>query len=795
MRLFFYMKGFNMQFPKMNSGEFPHIDNVNVNQWVNEFDYSRYDYTQMQIQICAVPWDMGEAHIGNRTISGIGNVVWFETKAKRDAWFDAIPDNKCFRFESKYKELHRDHFIDVPLPFDIASTYNYVRVKYSLFANDNSPVLYENPDGHREWFWFVREVEFLAPNTTRLHLLEDAFQTWMYDVNVSGMMLERGHAPMFETSVDDYLANPIGNAKNLLTEDVNYGTNDVAKASHEIIFNAGNMYALIITNANPLDTWGSKTGSFWRTPGIIYANNTVQGIPSYFAFVMAAGDLATFMTNIQTYIPQFMQTVKCVAFVSSDLVTLGDWFSFADINCYKVSSSYVDNDLFESFEKNEFGYDEKYADIAKLYTWPYAYIVATDESGNESIIRIENTDGHISLQTSVNLVYPWLNVTGHISGVGKAAGKTITFTNVSSRTMPIQGNWYEYLAQWNIPTFGVYQDACMNNDYATHFDRVQRVNDYTTAQTNENAIADTSVSNTAIANAANSTTTAYSNQSAYDVASYAVAYNYASAAASNQYIGANATSTIAANEQQGSVSAGASAASGVTSAIGSAIGGNPIGAVGALVNGVIGAASTMASTTIANGLTYSQSGNAIANNSSQAAASNSKTNSDTAVQAAAASNITATQNDMNTAITANNAATQKANAARSATNSQAAIDNQVYQSGLNVPAEFGSFNNGDTAATRPQGLFANIVTQTDAAISAAGDEMLRYGYMLDKFWEFDGNWNVGKYFTYWKLKDFWVSNLNVPDMYMDRLRFFLMGGVTVWRRPEDIGQVTIYDNL
>jgi hypothetical protein len=92
-------------------------------------------------------------------------------------------------------------------------------------------------------------------------------------------------------------------------------------------------------------------------------------------------------------------------------------------------------------------------------------------------------------------------------------------------------------------------------------------------------------------------------------------------------------------------------------------------------------------------------------------------------------------------------------------------------------------------------LFANIVTQSKGAISCAGDEMLRYGYMLDKQWSFDGNWNVGRYFTYWKLKDFWVSNLNVPDMYMDKIRFFLFGGVTVWRNPADIGNRSIYENF
>ena len=137
----------------------------------------------------------------------------------------------------------------------------------------------------------------------------------------------------------------------------------------------------------------------------------------------------------------------------------------------------------------------------------------------------------------------------------------------------------------------------------------------------------------------------------------------------------------------------------------------------------------------------------------------------------------------------------KANALRDANNSQAAIDNSVKQAALREPFIFGDFTNGESANSKPIAMFANIVTQSKSAIASAGDEFLRYGYMLDRQWDFDGNWNVGKYFTYWKLKDFWVYNLNVPDMYMDKIRFFLFGGVTVWRKPEYIGKVSVYDNL
>ena len=136
-----------------------------------------------------------------------------------------------------------------------------------------------------------------------------------------------------------------------------------------------------------------------------------------------------------------------------------------------------------------------------------------------------------------------------------------------------------------------------------------------------------------------------------------------------------------------------------------------------------------------------------------------------------------------------------ANAGRSMAQAQSAITNDIAQAALRSPFVYGSFADGDNATTKPMALFANIVTQSKSAIASAGDEFLRYGYALDKQWDFNGNWNIGKYFTYWKLRDFWVTNLNVPDMYMDKLRFFLYGGVTIWRKPEDIGKVTVYDNF
>lgn len=782
----------NFNYLKHNESEFPHIGNVDVYKYDNAFDYERFNATQMGILLCSVPWDMGEAHIGNRTISGIGNVVYFGSKHERDRWFSSIPDDECYRFETKYKELHREHMIDIPIPFDMASKHNYIVAEYNLFANDASPVMYEGTDGHRKWFWFVREVEFIAPNVTRLHLIEDAWQTWIYDVTISGMMLERGHAPMFAMTASNYLKNPLANNTYLLTEDVNFGEANQVKHIDAVSLNANTMYACIACTAYVPGTWGSKANDDWKVPASAYY--TKDGAPSVYVFAVAASNLNTLLSNIDSSYPQMKQTIQAVFFASSDLLTLGTAFSFASVTCYPVSASRKTLDL-TTLTKSMFGYGTRYQNIAKLYTSPYAHLEITDENGDVDVIKIEDTTGDINVSVALSLAYPFITVNAHLSGVGGSASASVTFKNINSHTFPVSGQWYETLRTWQVPTFAVVLNPATEYDYSTHFDRAQRVVDYTAAYDNADEQAQTTVDNADLAAAANTAITTASNTSAGAFHVDTVLYNVAAAGHANEIVNNNATSTIAANESQGSIAAASSAISAAAGAIGAAASGNPAGAVSSVISGIVGAGSTLASTAVANALTAAQAANAASANNYHSSDANAKDNNDTQAQMTCQTAICTANNTSTTGQAANNAATTRDNAIRIKNASQSAIANDVKQAALRAPFMFGTFANGDSATSKPMALFAHVVTQSKGAIESAGDEFLRYGYMLEKFWEFNGNWNVGKYFTYWKLRDFWVTNLNVPDMYMDRLRFFLFGGVTVWRNPDDIGRRTIYDNF
>lgn len=841
---------------------FPHADNVNVYDYQNELDYSRYDYSQMHVQVCSVNWDQGEAHIGQRVLSGLGNVVYFGSAAERDKWFDAIPDNECFRWDTKFKELHSDLTLNVPLPFDVASNYNYVRVTYNLFANDDSPVEYEDKTGVREWFYFIREARFLAPNTSQLVLLDDAWTTWIYGLDITSMILERGHAPLFGTTADTYLANPIANSANLLSEDINYGDLQKVTKTQATALNAGDMYAVVAMSGDPKGSWGTKSDNSWQTPAPSHVD--VAGAPAMELVAMAAGDLNTFLDSVTTDMPQLKQTIQCVFFCAKELLSVGAGFAFAGVMCYQVAEyNQVSKQIFTR-SKTDWGYGAHYANLAKLYTYPYSALEITDEKGNSEMVRIEDTSNVLTMDVAANLVFPYLNLSGVIHGIGGTSSSQISFANVDSHTFNMSGRWYEHLREWSIPGFSVVLSADKQNDFGTHFSRIQQDNDRSTAKTNADASATTESSNSQnVANAGyNATvTTATAARTTTNNAADNLLDNATAQTTANDTINSNSNSTASQDatlsnalaqaiqawdagmsretvnneSDKANATAAVGAAGGVINSVaGGAVSGfltaGPpgagVGAIGGLVSGGLGAATSLATNAIAVSAMSTQAEAVISNSQSKLGetqqsnidrtnnANSGKTANKDATNTlitTSANNTAATSKEnattsynaqVSAADTTRNAAvaaaqatetTTKANNTRIYDNEGARITNSIKQAALGAPAIYGSTTNGDFATTRPMGLFVNIVTESDYAIQRAGDEFLRYGYYLDKQWSFDGNWLIGRYFTFWKLRDYWSSN-QIPDRFSDQLRFLLFGGVTVWRRPEDIGKVSIYDN-
>ena len=943
-------------YPHMSDTEFPDVNGVDVWKLKNDFPFEEFDSVQMKITICSVPWDVGLIHVGNAQIGGLGNVVDFGSEQARDSWFENLADK--YTFTTEYRAFHMqgkggavDGTIKLPIPYDVLARYNYAVVEY-----EPMPVNLEGY-GVSKWFYFIRESFMKAANTSEVELILDAWQTFIYDLAIPYMMLERGHAPMAALSAEQFLANPIGNTRYVAGDDVTFDdAPSVLKSENEIVFNDGeNIYACIVLDSAITGTWGEYRNT-WRMPsGSRFTN---QGVPNYSCVCIDADRFNDFILDVDYSFPQFKRAVKAVFFASDKMITLGNELEFAGYTFHYASANYQTHDLLD-LDKASFGYDSKYADIAKLYTYPYAHIEIMDERGEVSIIRVEDTTGKLDVVSSLSTVYPFINLTANVTGIGGAGVRSVYFKHLGGRAMRYGGRWQTVALDWEVPTFAVVQSNNITYDYATHYDRVQARNDADTAKAIANRDAATAKTNAdksaraAHDNAVDSANTGYTNAEA----GANTGYTNAAASASNEKTNADATAaTIKGNADRSaanawdnayeladmeqtnsnndaalvtnnatadttaitadaldsntynaestrlgnafnlrstniandlttdlmSISTAAERESAGIAAIGGAVGAalslSPSAAVQTAVAYMQAGVSIHASQAEANKQTstnstqnastalnnsfmlveadrrtnakrdidnqriMTQANNTAATTRSNAANTNStsKTVADNSKAAANANALDTYNNDVltvnpnnyNTAV--NNAdrtrdtqignadrtrdtaignadrtylaqagqggineltkSTADQNALDAYNNALAAIENSVKQAALEPANTFGTIANGETATTRPMAVFAQVVTQNEGAIAAAGDEMLRFGYHCNLNWRFDG-WQKMKYFTYWKVADMWIDDFRLPDAYADRIRFTLMGGVCVWRSPDIIGKVSIYDNI
>ena len=880
-------------YPHLSDSNFPNVQNVNVYNPANEVDYEReYDKVIAKITLLSVPWDVGLVHVGQAQIGGVGHVWHAGTKAARNAWFEAQAKKQGSFVKTWETEYRRFHAKDLEIKLEITATeaakYNYCLVEYYKLPHETN-----NPERRLEWWgFFVREWREDAADTSTAVLLRDAWQTFIYDMNIPYMFLTRGHAPMSKINAEQYLVDPVANNEWLLAPDVDF-SNGAYRNVHQtaFVFN-DDVWACVAVTGFTRTGWGTPE-STWTNAGDSFEK--VQSVSTTDAIIaMAASDLETFLRNVDEQAPQFKQNISAVFFIGKKLVTRGTSFSLFGVTVGLLNAARK-RDRFITLTKEQFGFDAKYADIAKLYTQPYSHIEVTTENGETIVINVEDTHGEIDLSYSANLVYPFLSIDAHLLGVGGGADHNLTFMNLESVSFDYGGAWYGTLKRWEIPSFAVVQPSQIRADYQTWYLRQQQALEAETARTDANASAETAKTNannsadTAKTNANNSADTAKTNAQASADSAYTQSDNSSTNMEANNATGVALATALNENsisiaynglsqgntklqedlgtdriimnasyqadsrsnavaQSNNNIQAAAGAANSVLSGISGAVGGfasgGPAGAIMGAFGGIGQGISTAASWACAsaslsvqmtniyetyiaawNGaeaktnhaITYNQEAERWKNYytrdsvEKQNTANTTVTERNSALLRTNAGIVKSTEyanadrtkntadtnaaNEKNTANTnaANLYNTATANAARDYNTAISAIENTLKQAKLEPNVVFGAPMSGQNATTKPQALFASIVTQSKSAIAQAGDEFLRYGYNCNRQWEFE-TWLIMPKFTYWQCEEIWIKGLSIADAYADEIRFFLMGGVTVWRNPEDIGNVSIYEN-
>lgn len=783
----------------MDSG-FPNIGNVDVYKYDNALDYARFK-PNVRLKMCSVPW-----------CGDYENVVKFADDAARDAWFDAL-EGDVINLETMFN-VKPDGSAKVPVPVTSAQGYNYIIVDLPRMTSDSQPLEYADGARKQRFFYFIQDAQQLSPNTTRLVLSLDMWTTYINDMQFDYILLERGHAPVAATTVADYLGNPRDHSAYLLTADVNTGGEPYIERARAVRnYSAEGQRACIVTSCDLPNNLGDANAPL--VP--VVSEELVSGVLAARVYSVAIADLVGFLRAMEKNAPWVKQTIQGIFFAPVDLLIQYWGFELWGFNVSVLGASQR-IDKFIKPVASDFAYPENAAKFAKLYTYPYAAIRVSDETGASSIVRVEDLgDTGIEVASALNLIMPYITIDARLLGIAGATD-TLTFQTAEGRAYSYGGAWGDYLKRWNLPIMQVTQSAASRADYSTVYERAHAklaadnalassLASNATAKTNADNAAQNTVDVNAINVSANTAITENSNQAALNGAT--AANNKLKADCDSD----NATST-AITGVQNDVIAITTANNNATSAartIGSVVTGAFTGnGAGALVSGIADMAVSFPSSNAAAAISQSSNANSAAIAQTNALEKTLHAVQFTAatygVQSSAATNATNIRNNASTSCAESNASLTRTNAANTKATADAnaqrahataidAIQARLNQAGVAAPAVFGAGANGQGCATAPRALFAQVITQRECDIMNAASAFARYGYTLMREWSMR-DMQVMKHFTYWKCTEVWCSGTgNALEDAQGAVKDILMRGVTVWDTPEDIGRVSIYDNF
>ena len=476
-----------MQFPHLSDTQFPDLSTVNVYQFRNTFDYSRWA-EKTSIHLCNVLWN-----------SDYADVVKFDTDALRDSWFDGLNDTWVLELKQAARVVP-EGYVKLPVPYDVMARYNYLFIDMPIATSSEAPIDYENPDGIKRWYFFVHDIQYLSPNATQVYVIPDIWTNFQNKIDISYMLLERGHAPVYASDTDTYLANPIANNRYLLAPDVNYDNAGITRSSSYVPFGNGTKYVCIATTVSPdlIPTLGTVTAdsSYNPTGTITYsdvnaryghqlqvngltigngrdysgantpakvgfsdgriANNlTVYAIAAYECY----GN-GTFFADVILQCPQFLTTVQACFVVDTACITLEQSYTIAGHSLYKCKGKSATL-LTKELAKTDFDYPQELQRFAKLYTSPYAQLEITDNDGNSYDVNIEETST-LTVKSVVSVAFPYINERVYVDGIGGTGSKSYFWVDLNGNSQGLNmpnSDWFKYCFDWKIPTFALYMDG------------------------------------------------------------------------------------------------------------------------------------------------------------------------------------------------------------------------------------------------------------------------------------------------------------------------------------------------
>ena len=408
-----------------------------------KFDQS--EWTEgTKIVLMSVPWGLYEPNISNF-------VPGFDSVEERNEWFKERINGTGSPTESHTLEtpvrVEFENYVELPFTFDYTARYNYLYVQYGT-----APVA-NGSEGIKEWFFHIVDCDYSSPSCTRVKITPDYWTTFAPVVEISSMMLERGHYPVANTSVESYLNNPIANNQMLLASDVDYGDHarlNVSKFTDHF-FNEEAIPVLVLAGISIFSYKGTLTNKPGTIPNVNKETNGYDVTPNAYAFV--DGDFSTFLAQIAETNPVFYKYIIGIYFVNKEFIRIDENSTCTTPNgTFKQVIGGVNVEINDTLSKTDFGFDERIADLAKLYTYPYSHIELASSDGSITEVRIENLSGNgTRLAVAFNNIFPSITFDTRLSNYG-GAPRTVYFGDVSAQ---LGGMWQSVSHEFGVPIYGL----------------------------------------------------------------------------------------------------------------------------------------------------------------------------------------------------------------------------------------------------------------------------------------------------------------------------------------------------
>lgn len=531
-----------MKFPHLdNATSFPGADVHVYDQYANTYDYNMWT-PKTKIKLCHVKW-RNDGH----------DAVKFRDDGERDAWFDALNGETVHLDTSMYIARADTDGIKIPVPYMTAQRYNYIVVD---FTPDILQSPLQQPDCQARYHYYITGVTAEAPNTTTVVLQRDVWTDYINTTTINGLLLERGHAPLVETTPEKLLENPRENSEDLLAPDVNYGgaANRITDIKSTVL-TGGDKYVCFacafgairleemartrgvdIAATEPVYgandgvvsswTWGTAgiDVSGCRTLGTPYASQRGRTPNNWTVFALRASDVTgEYINDLFAYYPHIASGIGACFVLSADMCARG---TSAPVMVNGVAwMTVIDTERTLggiTLTPEDFDMPSEVADVAKLYVSPYSSLEITDTWGKTTTINIEDC-GRLNVRSLVSVAYPLVRQVAYLDGYGADGSTTIAVSNLTGETISGHLPNADVLAtviSYDIPTYALqrrnidaYRGANYNRTIRQNRENAITVYENTaqaanTARDNANISAATARDNTARANTAQTANTA-----------------------------------------------------------------------------------------------------------------------------------------------------------------------------------------------------------------------------------------------------------------------------------------------